>query len=33
MEIFLKGLDPFKIQSNFKHNLLHEFLIQIMLGI
>jgi hypothetical protein len=30
MEFSLKGLNPFKIQTNFKLNLLPQFLIQIM---
>jgi hypothetical protein len=30
---FLKGLNPFKIQTKFKLDLFPEFLIQIMLGI
>jgi hypothetical protein len=33
MEIFLKGLNTFKIQANFILNLIPEFLIQILLGI
>jgi hypothetical protein len=32
MEIFLKCLNPFKIQSKLKCSLIPEFLIQIMLG-
>jgi hypothetical protein len=31
MEIFLKGLSLFKIQSNFNFELIPEFLIQILL--
>jgi hypothetical protein len=31
MKNFLKGLNPFKMQTNFKLDLLHEFLIQILL--
>jgi hypothetical protein len=33
MKFFLKGLDPFKMQTNFKLDLLPEFVIQILLGI
>jgi hypothetical protein len=33
MECFLKGLNPFKIQTKFNLVWLHKFLIQIMLGI
>jgi hypothetical protein len=33
MEFFLKGLDPFQIQTKFKLDLLPEFLIQCLLGI
>ncbi len=33
MEFFLKGLDPFQIQTKFKLDFLPEFLIQRLLGI
>jgi hypothetical protein len=33
MGFFLKGLDPFKIQTKFNFVWLPEFLIQILLGI
>jgi hypothetical protein len=33
MEIFLKGLNPFKIQTKFKFDFLPKYLIQILLGI
>jgi hypothetical protein len=33
MEFFLKGLNPFKFQTKFECSLLHEILIQILLGI
>jgi hypothetical protein len=33
MEFFPKGLNPLKIQTKFKFDLFHEFLIQIMLAI